>query len=64
MDARSDGDNTQEAGNVAAAVERVTATEAGDRLGALLSRVEYRGERILITRHGRPVAELVPAQAA
>lgn len=38
----------------------VGAYEAKTYLAALLDRVE-RGERITITRHGRPVAELVPA---
>ncbi|HEV2646851.1 MAG TPA: type II toxin-antitoxin system prevent-host-death family antitoxin [Acidobacteriaceae bacterium] len=35
------------------------AFEAKNRLGALLDRVEA-GEEVLITRHGRPVARLVP----
>jgi prevent-host-death family protein len=34
--------------------------DAKNRLSALLDRVE-RGEEITITRHGRPVARLVPA---
>ncbi len=36
----------------------VGASEAGNRLSALLDRVEVR-EEIVITRHGRPVARLV-----
>ncbi|MGD0913051.1 MAG: type II toxin-antitoxin system prevent-host-death family antitoxin [Terracidiphilus sp.] len=35
------------------------AFEAKNKLGALLDRVE-RGEEIVITRHGKPVARLVP----
>jgi prevent-host-death family protein len=35
--------------------------EAKNRLGALLDRVE-RGEEIIITRRGKPVAKLVPAE--
>jgi prevent-host-death family protein len=35
--------------------------EAKNRLSALLDRVE-RGEEITITRHGKPVAKLVPAR--
>ena len=41
----------------------VGAYEAKTHLAALLDRVE-RGERIVITRHGSPVAELVPAGGA
>ena len=37
----------------------VGAFEAKNKLGALLDRVEH-GEEIVITRHGRPVARLVP----
>ena len=37
----------------------VGAYQAKTHLAELLDRVE-RGERITITRHGRPVAELVP----
>ena len=37
----------------------IGAYEAKTRLAELLGRVE-RGERIVITRHGRPVAQLVP----
>lgn len=36
--------------------------DAKTQLPRLLDRVS-RGERFLITRHGRPVAELVPTQA-
>lgn len=39
----------------------VGAYEAKTHLGQLLERVE-KGERFVITRHGRPVAELVPAE--
>ena len=37
----------------------VSAYDAKTHLSKLLARVQ-RGERITITRHGRPVAELVP----
>ena len=37
----------------------IGAFEAKNTLGALLDRVES-GEEIVITRHGRPVARLVP----
>jgi prevent-host-death family protein len=40
-------------------VPAVGAFEAKNTLGSLLDRVE-RGEEIVITRHGRPVARLVP----
>lgn len=39
----------------------VTATEAKAKILALLDQVES-GEEIEITRHGRPVARLVPAR--
>ena len=39
------------------------AFEAKNRLGALLDRVEA-GEEVLITRHGRPVARLIPSGRA
>jgi prevent-host-death family protein len=41
----------------------VGAFEAKTHLSALLDRVE-RGEEILITKHGRPVARLAPVSAA
>ncbi len=41
-------------------MQEVGAFDAKNRLGALLDRVE-RGEEILITRRGKPVARLVPA---
>ena len=37
----------------------IGAFEAKNKFGMLLDRVE-RGEEIIITRHGRPVARLVP----
>lgn len=41
------------------AMTSVGAFEAKTHLSALLDRVE-RGEQVTITRHGRPVAKLVP----
>lgn len=41
---------------------QISASEAGNRLGALLNRVEA-GEAVVITRRGRPVARLIPAIA-
>lgn len=40
-------------------MQAIGAFEAKNTLGALLDRVEN-GEEIVITRHGRPVARLVP----
>jgi len=40
-------------------MNEVGAFEAKNTLGTLLDRVE-RGEEIVITRHGKPVARLVP----
>jgi prevent-host-death family protein len=41
-------------------MEEIGAFEAKNTLGTLLDRVE-RGEEIVITRHGKPVARLVPS---
>jgi prevent-host-death family protein len=41
-------------------ISEIGAFEAKNRLGALLDRVE-RGEEIVITRRGKAVARLVPA---
>jgi prevent-host-death family protein len=40
-------------------MQEIAAFEAKNTLGSLLDRVE-RGEEIVITRHGKPVARLVP----
>ena len=42
-------------------MREIQATEAKTHLAQLLSAVE-RGETIAITRHGKPVAHLVPAE--
>ena len=44
-------------------MKEVGAFEAKNKLSELLDLAE-RGEEITITRHGRPVARLVPAQPA
>jgi len=44
-------------------MHEVGAFEAKNTLGSLLDRVE-RGEEIVITRHGKPVARLVASGAA
>ena len=44
-------------------MREIGAFEAKNKLGTLLDWVE-RGEEILITRHGKPVARLVPHTAA
>jgi len=43
-------------------MQEVGAFEAKNRLAALLDRVQE-GEEIVITRHGKPVARLVPPPA-
>jgi prevent-host-death family protein len=43
-------------------MREIGAFEAKNKLGTLLDWVES-GDEVLITRHGRPVARLVPAQA-
>lgn len=40
-------------------INTIGAFEAKNTLGSLLDRVEH-GEEIVITRHGKPVARLVP----
>ena len=42
-------------------MREIGAFEAKNRLGSLLDAVE-RGEEIVITRRGKPIARLVPAQ--
>jgi prevent-host-death family protein len=44
-------------------MSQVGAFEAKNTLGALLDRVE-RGEEVIITRHGKPVARLAPCVTA
>jgi prevent-host-death family protein len=44
-------------------MEQIGAFEAKNHLSALLDRAE-KGEEIIITKRGRPVARLVPAQPA
>jgi prevent-host-death family protein len=44
-------------------VKEVGAFEAKNKLGQLLDLAE-RGEEVVITRHGKPVARLVPAKGA
>jgi prevent-host-death family protein len=41
-------------------MREIGAYEAKTHLPKLLERVEKKGERFVITRHGKPVAELVP----
>jgi prevent-host-death family protein len=45
--------------NATSTAAEIGAFEAKNTLGTLLDRVE-RGEEIVITRHGKPVARLVP----
>ncbi|MFL6053493.1 MAG: type II toxin-antitoxin system Phd/YefM family antitoxin [Actinoallomurus sp.] len=40
----------------------VPVTQARAELAELVSRVGYTGERILLTRHGKPLAALVPVE--
>ncbi len=39
---------------------RVPITEARDVLGQLVGRVQHGHERIVLTRHGKPAAAIVP----
>jgi len=47
---------------IPAALSSVGAYDAKTRLSELLDRVE-KGEHIIITRHGRPVARLIPERS-
>ena len=40
----------------------IPASELRERLGDILNRVAYRGERIIIDRHEKPSAVLVPIE--
>lgn len=42
------------------AMAEIGVTEARDQLGELVNRAAYSDERIILTRHGRAVAALVP----
>ncbi len=44
-------------------MQEIGAFEAKNTLGALLDRVQ-KGEEIIITRHGKPVARLIPETGA
>jgi prevent-host-death family protein len=41
--------------------EKVSSTEAKNRLNALLADIERTGKTVIITNHGRDVARLMPA---
>ncbi len=42
----------------------IGAAEAKTHFSRMLDRVEHRGETITITRHGEPIADLVPRRPA
>ena len=41
---------------------RVTVSEAREHFADLVNRVAYRQERVLVTRHGRPIAAIIPME--
>ena len=43
---------------------RITAREANQRFAEVLAKVETEGKGFLVTKHGRPVARLLPVEAA
>ncbi len=45
-------------------MEAMNASDSKTRCLAILDRVQATGETVLILKHGRPVAELVPASHA
>ncbi|MGA8112990.1 MAG: type II toxin-antitoxin system Phd/YefM family antitoxin [Actinocatenispora sp.] len=42
-------------------VDEIPVTQARAEFADLVNRVTYGGERIVVTRHGRPIVALVPA---
>jgi len=42
----------------------ISTTEAARHLGDYLARVKHKGERFILTKNGRPVAELSPAKGS
>ena len=42
--------------------KKLTATEASRNFSEILGRVHLRGESFLLTRHGRVIAQLAPAE--
>ena len=42
---------------------KLTATQLARSLSDVLNRVQYKGERFIVERNGRPVATLEPVQA-
>ncbi|MGE3290265.1 MAG: type II toxin-antitoxin system Phd/YefM family antitoxin [Geminicoccaceae bacterium] len=41
---------------------QITAREANQRFSELLSKVETEGQGFVVTKHGRPVARIVPVE--
>lgn len=42
----------------------ITAREANQRFSELLSKVETEGQGFVVTKHGRPVARILPVETA
>lgn len=42
----------------------ISSTEAARHLGDYLARIKYKGERFILTRNDRPVAELAPVSGS
>ena len=42
----------------------ITARDANQRFSELLSKVETEGQGFVVTKHGRPVARIVPVETA
>lgn len=41
---------------------KLPASEARKRFAAILNEVEFKGERVVLDRHGKPVAAVVPME--
>ena len=40
----------------------ITAREANQRFSELLSKVETEGQSFVVTKHGRPIARIIPVE--
>ena len=43
-------------------MSRITASMVREKFAETVNRVVYRGERIVLERHGKPIAAIIPVQ--
>lgn len=58
----SPGDRTEASGLYNLVMEELAVSRARDHLGDAVNHVQYGGEMVYLTRHGRRVAALVPVE--